>query len=265
MSYSSAPIGIFDSGVGGLSIARAIRALLPGEMIHYVADQQYNPYGEQEKSTIEGRSMKVVEFLMQQGCKSIVVACNTATVNAVDRLRDRYDVPIVGVEPGIKPAAERTRTGVVGVLATRQTLASQSYNGLKKRVASDVCLLERACPDFVSLVERGHLCGDDTREAVERYVGPLLDAGVDQIVLGCTHFSFLAPEISKFCGDGVEMIDTASPVANELLRRINDDVAENPAQMPGDLCCWRSKVSALDDSVIRELWGQEISVETILL
>ncbi|MEC8427174.1 MAG: aspartate/glutamate racemase family protein, partial [Pseudomonadota bacterium] len=173
--------------------------------------------------------------------------------------------PIVGVEPGIKPAAERTRTGVVGVLATRQTLASQSYNCLKQRVASDARLLEQACPDFVSLVERGHLCGDDTREAVERYVGPLLDAGADQIVLGCTHFSFLAPEISKFCGDGVELIDTASPVANELLRRISDDIAESPALMSGDLCFWRSKVPALDDSMIRELWGQEISVETILL
>ena len=258
MSHCCAPIGIFDSGVGGLSIARAIRTLLPGESIHYVADQRYNPYGEQDRVTIERRSAKVVEFLLEQGCKAIVVACNTATVNAIDTVRDRFDVPFVGVEPGIKPAAERSRSGVVGVLATRQTLASESYLSLKRRVAAHVEVQEQACPAFVELVERGHLDGGDVRAAVERNVAPLLNAGADQIVLGCTHFSFLSPEIERLVDGRAALIDTAEPVASELLRQLTLMGAiakEGAAEIR-----FFSSASVQNPCRVSRLWGGEVSI-----
>ena len=259
------PIGIFDSGVGGLSVARAIRERLPYESLHYVADQQFNPYGERGKDSIAERAAEVVDFLLGQGCKAIVVACNTATVNAIETVRDRYDVPFIGVEPGVKPAAERTRSGCVGVLATRQTLASPAYQQLRQRVASQVTVVEQACPAFVRLVEQGNMSGSEVAHAVEEYLTPMLDAGADQVVLGCTHFSFLAGEIQRITAGRAELIDTAQSVADELARRLDALRGIHPNRSEvGEAVFWSSQPASptphSDLCTISQLWGDRVEV-----
>lgn len=262
-NLSHEPIGIFDSGVGGLSVAKAIRARLPNESLHYVADQQFNPYGEQDREIIAERSSRVVEFLLDKGCKAIVVACNTATVNAIETVRGRYDVPFIGVEPGVKPAAERTRSGVIGVLATSQTLGSHSYKSLKRRFATDLDVVEQACPAFVRLVEQGQLTGDEVSQAVESYVTPLLDGGADQIVLGCTHFSFLTTGIEEFVRQRAVLIDTAQPVASELARRLESMGRSNPESVEGTAAFWSSRPSESERCSISHLWGEAVKVSAL--
>lgn len=213
-------IGIFDSGVGGLSITRVIRRELPAENIIYTADLQFSPYGTQSKSVIQTRSKTIAQFLSERECKAMVVACNTATVNSIDILRDRFDIPIVGVEPGIKPAAEQSKTGVIAVLATQQTLNSASFQTLKKRFSQQVKIECQACPRLVELVETGNIDGEQCIDVVNGYIQPLLAKGADQIVLGCTHYSFLIPVIERILAGAATIVDTANPVALELKNRL---------------------------------------------
>lgn len=217
----SQPIGIFDSGVGGLSIGLAVQSLLPLEQLIYVADLAYSPYGSKEESVITARSLYVANFLVSQGCKAIVVACNTATVNAIAHLRASLSVPIIGVEPAVKPAVLNSKRGIVGILATARTLESRSFQRLKQTYATAE-IHSQACPRFVTLVE--NLAHQHTTQAIpiiNEYIQPLLDMGCDQLVLGCTHFSFLKPLITQVVGDRAEVIDTAIPVAAELKRRLS--------------------------------------------
>ena len=200
MTRAGAPIGVFDSGVGGLSVLREIRRELPFEDLLYVADSGHAPYGDKSPEAIEARATAIAEFLIGEGAKAVVVACNTATGAAARLLRARYPVPIVAMEPAVKPAVELTRTGVVGVLATRRTLASNSFTVLLGRIGGAAEILLQPCPGLVERVEAGDLDGDATRALLRDYLGPLIERGADTIVLGCTHYPHLRPLIGELAG-----------------------------------------------------------------
>ncbi|HSG03499.1 MAG TPA: glutamate racemase [Marinobacterium sp.] len=214
------PVGVFDSGVGGLSILRAIRDELPNESLVYYADTAYAPYGDRFDDEIIRRSRQVTQHLLELGCKAIVVACNTATAAAIAQLRAEFNLPIVGVEPGIKPAVERSPTKRVGILATSYTLRSAKFQSLVERFGTRAQLTVQACPGLVETIE---LPGDHSlrlESLLEVYLKPMKDAHIDTLVLGCTHYSFLVSAISRRLGKGVEILDTPAAVARELHRRL---------------------------------------------
>jgi glutamate racemase len=208
------------AGLGGLSVVGPIRHLLPHESLVYVADSAHCPYGEKPAEFLRERAAAICEFLIGEGCKAIVVACNTATVATVGPLRKRYAVPVVGLEPAVKPAAIATRSGVIGVLATSHTLQSEQYGLLLERYARKLKVLGEPCPGWVDLVEQGQLDGPLTEALVERHVRPLLAGGADTLVLGCTHYPFLRPVIERLAGAAVTILDTGEPVARQLRRRL---------------------------------------------
>lgn len=219
---NSGPIGIFDSGIGGLSIAGRIRELMPNESLIYIADSLYAPYGEKSEGFIYARCQKIVEFLIGRGVKAIVIACNTATVSTIEKLRENYSIPIIGVEPGVKPASLNSLSGVIGVLATSQTLKSESFNKLTLVNSVNANIELQACPGLVEQVESLKLKCAETVSLVEKYLEPLINKGVDNIVLGCTHYAFLAPIIREIVGPDIQIITTDLAVAREARRRLEE-------------------------------------------
>ena len=233
MSQSQAPVGIFDSGVGGLSVLREIRQLLPNESLLYVADSGHVPYGEKSPEYIRERCVLITEHLLAQGAKALVLACNTATAAAAAELRERYPaLPIVGMEPAVKPAAAATRSGVVGVLATTGTLKSARFAALLDRFANDVRVVTQPCPGLVECIEAGELQAPATRELLQGYVAPLLAEGCDTLILGCTHYPFLRPLLHSLVPESVSLVDTGAAVARQLQRLLDqhDLRALGPAQ-----------------------------------
>lgn len=214
------PIGVFDSGVGGLTILREIRAALPREDLVYVADARHLPYGDKSLDFVRGRGFALTEFLVGLGAKAIVVACNTATAAAIDPLRERYGIPFVGVEPAVKPAAAESRTGVIGVLATSATLQSSRYASLVARFAQGRQVLEQPCAGLADHIEQGRLDDAATEELVKGFVAPLLAAGADTIVLGCTHYPLIAHIVRRIAGPQVQVIENGTAVARELSRQL---------------------------------------------
>ncbi|WP_458723143.1 glutamate racemase [Pseudomonas brenneri] len=226
-----APIGVFDSGVGGLSVLDEIHRLLPHESLLYVADCGHIPYGEKTPAFIRERSRMVAEFFREQGAKAFVIACNTATVAAVADLRSDYpDWPLVGMEPAVKPAAAATRSGVVGVLATTGTLQSAKFAALLDRFATDVRVITQPCPGLVELIEAGDLNSPALRQMLQGYVAPLVEAGCDTIILGCTHYPFLKPLLATLLPPAIILIDTGAAVARQLQRLLDERqlLAEGP-------------------------------------
>ena len=221
---SHAPIGIFDSGIGGLSVLRHIHALLPDEELIYFADSGFAPYGEKPEDVIVARALAIAEFLLQRQVKAIVVACNTATAAAITGLRAHYpQLLVVGVEPGLKPAAAQTQTKVVGVMATGSTLASSKFLALQEQIASasNVRFVTQACTGLANQIEKGELNSRETAGMVQRYVAPLLAQNADTLVLGCTHYPFVQPLIEQavaIAGRQVDLIDTGAAVARQLQR-----------------------------------------------
>ena len=214
-----ATIGIFDSGSGGLSVYRELVKLLPGERYVYYSDNAHCPYGEKTALYIQRRARFITEFLLDKGADIIVVACNTATAAAIATLRTEYpDVPFVGMEPAVTPAALGTKTGVIGVLATAGTLKGSKYLNTRGLYADDVRVVEHVGQGFVELVENGILDGPEAECTVRASLQPLLDQGADVIVLGCTHYPFLRPVIERLAGPGVQVIDPAPAVARQTLR-----------------------------------------------
>ena len=211
-------IGIFDSGCGGLSVYRELIKVLPQEQYHYFSDNAHCPYGEKSALYIQRRGRFITEFLLDKGADIIVVACNTATAAAIATLRAEYpDVPFVGMEPAVKPAALGTQSGVIGVLATAGTLKGSKYLNTRGLYESDVRIVEHVGQGFVELVERGVLDGPEAEEVVRTSLQPLLDQGADTIVLGCTHYPFLQPLIERLCGPDVRVIDPAPAVARQTV------------------------------------------------
>ncbi len=212
-------IGLFDSGVGGLSVAREIRRQLPGWPLIYLADQSHAPYGSRPLAEIRAFAGAITRFLLAQGAQIIVIACNTASAAALHWLRRGFpDVSFVGMEPALKPAAQRTRTRHVGVIATAATFQGELFASLVERFAGDVVVHTQVCPQLVPLVEAGELDSPATRAAVAGYLAPLLAAGIDELVLGCTHYPFLRPVIEAVVGPTVEVIDPAAAVARQTGR-----------------------------------------------
>lgn len=225
-------IGVFDSGVGGLSVLHHIRRILPSERLIYVADSGHVPYGDKSAPYIEARSQAISRFLLAQGADAIVIACNTATAAAAHSLRVRYShLPIIGMEPAVKPAVAATQSGVVGVLATVGTLESARFAALLEKYAGNVKIITQGCPGLVEQVERGNLSGADTRKLIERYSAPLLAQGADTLILGCTHYPFLAPLIREVVGSGITLVDTGEAVARQVQRRIETEL---PAKRHAD-------------------------------
>lgn len=214
-------IGIFDSGVGGLSVFREILKLLPDEKYIYWSDSAHCPYGEKSREYIIGRAREITSWLIGQGAEIIVVACNTATAAAISTLREEFNVPFIGMEPAVKPAAQATRSGVIGVLATAGTLKATKYIDTRARWAQNVRIEEHIGQGFVELVESGRIKGEEAEAVVERSLRPLLDAGADTIVLGCTHYPFLSDTIKKIAGDSIRIIDPAPAVAKHLEEIMN--------------------------------------------
>ena len=218
-----ARIGIFDSGSGGLSVYRELVKLLPLEQYRYYADNSHCPYGEKSPLYIQRRARFITERFLDWKADIIVVACNTATAAAIATLRREYpDVPFVGMEPAVKPAALGTETGVIGVLATAGTLKGSKYLNTRGLYESDVKIVEHVGQGFVELVERGVLDGPEAESTVKASLKPLLDAGADKIVLGCTNYPFLKPVIERLSGPGVQVIDPAPAVARQTLRILQD-------------------------------------------
>jgi glutamate racemase len=252
---------VFDSGVGGLSVLRAIRQELPEEDVLYVSDAGFAPYGDKPADFVRDRAVAVARFLIEQGAKAIVVACNTATGMAVKELRERFPIPIVAVEPAIKPAAVRTQSGVVGVLATAGTVASPNLSRLVNDYGMDVQFLVQPCPGLADQVERGEFTGSQTRSLVEQYVRPLVHQGADVLVLGCTHYPFLKEAISAIAGPGVELIDPADAVARELRRRLENGKLLAAGGRPGTERFWTTGSPAQTAAVMSQLLGTPVAVE----
>jgi glutamate racemase len=248
---SAAPVGIFDSGVGGISVLREIRALLPAENLVYYADSAHCPYGGKPREQIIARACAITERLIERGAKLVVVACNTATIAAVEHLRATYPVPFVGMEPGVKPAVAATRTGVVGVLATGAALAGEKFHHLLATHARDVRVITQPCPGLVEQVEAGALEDPHTQALVERYVQPLLAQHADVLVLGCTHYPFLRPLIQRVAGTGVTLLDTGAAVARQVRRVLERETLLSAEGSAGSID-WESSGDAVAYAVLRE-------------
>ena len=219
MAAKGGAVGFFDSGLGGLCILDAFKALCPHESTIYIADSRNCPYGNKPADEIVRLAEHHTRRLLKRGCKMIVVACNTATAAAIDFLRERHpEVPFIGIEPAVKPAALRSKTGVVGVLATAGTFGGRLYNETKAKFAKDVTVIATVADEFVELVERNEVSGANAERAVRAKVEPLLAAGCDKIVLGCTHFPHLKPLIEKVCSGRAEVIDPSDAVARQARR-----------------------------------------------
>jgi glutamate racemase len=216
------PIGIFDSGVGGLSVLREVRSQFPIEDLIYVADQIHVPYGPRSREEVLGFSKGIVRYLIGRGAKLIIVACNTASAVALSQLRKSYpDLPFVGMEPAVKPAAEGTSTGVVGVLATPATFQGDLYATTVEKFAKGVKVLQDTCPGLVGQIEAGRIRHPDTRAILEKALNPMLEQGVDRVVMGCTHYPFVIPLIKEILGEGVQVIDPAPAVARQAGRLLD--------------------------------------------
>lgn len=255
-AFDSRPVGVFDSGVGGVSVLREIRARLPEESLIYLADSGHAPYGEKPQQWIRERSQQLVEFLLHHDAKAIVIACNTATAAAAMALRERWpELPIIGMEPAVKPAAEQTRSGTVGVLATVGTLASARFAALLDHFGQDVEVVTQPGVGLVEAVERGELGGDRIRALLSAHLQPLLAQGADVIVLGCTHYVFLRPLVEELVGPGVAVIDTGAAVVRQIERRLDE---EGLRAAPGSLSTvhfWGSIRPATLAATLDRLWG----------
>ena len=212
-------IGVFDSGVGGLSVLREIRSLLPGHAVTYLADQAWAPYGERSLQEVRDRSVAIAERLIGEEATTVVVACNSASAAALHHLRDTFpDTPFVGMEPAVKPAVQLTSRGVIGVLATDATFQGELYASVVNRHAADVEIVATPGRGLVRLVESGDVDSPELRSLLASYIQPMVDAGADTIVLGCTHYPFLLPVIRELAGDAVHVIDPAPAVARQVSR-----------------------------------------------
>lgn len=261
---STAPIGIFDSGVGGLSVLKAVRETLPHEHLVYVADSAHAPYGDRHAGFIEERALAMVRFLVRSNAKAIVVACNTATVVAVEKLRSLYSLPIVAMEPAIRPAVALTRSRVVGVLATRRTVESPAVAQLCDLHGRDTRIILQPCPGLVEQVERGDAESERTRNLLERYISPLLNAGADTLVLGCTHYPFLDSQIRRVAGPGVQVLEPSAAVARQLRRRLGGNTnSEGNNGAPRERFFTTGAVDKTRILVSR-LWGESVEVQSVL-
>jgi len=223
------PIGVFDSGIGGTSIWKAIHDLLPDEQTIYLADSKNAPYGQKSKAEIIALSMKNTDLLIEMGCKLIVVACNTATTNAIQELRTKYDIPFIGIEPAIKPAATNSRTQTIGILATKGTLNSELFNKTAEKY-QDIKIIEQIGHGLVQLIEDGQINSLEMTQLLYSYLTPMIDANIDFLVLGCSHYPYLIPQIKKILPEHIHIIDSGQAVARQTQKILRDKVGFSTAK-----------------------------------
>lgn len=258
-----APIGVFDSGAGGLSVLRQIRVLLPHESLLYAADTAHIPYGDKTPAYVRERVNLVAECLVGFGAKALVVACNTATAAAVESLRQRFSIPVIGMEPGVKPAVEHSRSGVVGILATEGMVRSNRMAGLVQRFARDREVIIQPCPGLVEQVERNALNTPETVRLLQGYLAPIVERGADTLVLGCTHYPFLLPTISRLLGPSVAVIDTAQAIARQLHSQLRQKGLLNESDAAGSVRFFSTGDVLAQNELFSLLWGEQVSVETL--
>jgi glutamate racemase len=258
------PIGIFDSGVGGISVLRAIREQMPEESVIYFGDQRHIPYGPRPMEQIRNFSDAITEFLLEKNAKIIVVACNTASAAALKYLRERFsDVQFVGMEPAVKPAAEHTQTGKVGVLATPTTFQGALYASVVERFANGVELFQNTCPGLVQQIEEGNLGSQEARQILEDALHPMLQKNIDTVVLGCTHYPFVIPLIQKIVGNNVRVIDPAPAVAKQTERLLEAKGMKTRAGSKGEAKFYTSSDPDALKSLLPILLGESGEVERI--
>ena len=254
---SKSPIGIFDSGVGGISVLRAIREQMPEESVIYFGDQGHIPYGPRPMEQIRNFSEAITNFLLEYNAKIVVVACNTASAAALKYLRERFpSVQFVGMEPAIKPAAEHTQTGKVGVLATPATFQGALYASVVERFANGAELFQDTCPGLVQQIEQGNLNGERTRRILEDALLPMLEKNIDTVVLGCTHYPFVIPLIQQIAGNNVRVIDPAPAVAKQTRRLLEEREMKNQSELKGDIKFYTSGNPEAFKSLLPMLLGE---------
>lgn len=256
----TAPVGIFDSGVGGLSVAREIRRALPSEHLLYVADTAYVPYGDRGDEEVRARTLAIGGWIQSQGAKVLVVACNTASGAALEALRETLRIPVIGMEPALKPAVRETRAGRVGVMATRGTMGSARFQRLVDNYADGVQVVRDPCPGLADLVEDGMLAGPELEARLQEYVAPLREAGVDTVVLGCTHYVFVRDAIQRALGPGVRLLDSGEAIARRS-RQILTQAGALQADGPGSLRFLTTGQPLQVAAVVQRLWGEPMVVE----
>lgn len=257
----TAPVGVFDSGVGGLSVAREIRRALPAEHLLYVADTAYVPYGDRAEDEVRARTLAIGGWIQAQGAKVLVVACNTASGAALEALRERLAIPIIGLEPALKPAVRETRVGRVGVMATRGTIGSARFQRLVDNYAQGVQVVRDPCPGLADLVEDGMLAGPELEARLEDYVAPLREAGVDTVVLGCTHYVFVRDAIQQAL-PGVRLLDSSEAIARRTRQILAESAALERAGT-GSLRLLTTGDPAEVAPVVHRLWGEPVEVERL--
>ena len=265
MDLKQQPIGVFDSGVGGLSVLRAIRMQMPEESVIYFGDQGHIPYGPRPMEQIQSFSEAITKFLLAQKAKIVVVACNAASAAALKYLRVKFqDISFVGMEPAVKPAAEKTGTGVVGVLATPATFQGALYASVVERFAAGVELLQSTCPGLVQQIEKGDLDGPETQRILAEALDPMLARKIDTVVLGCTHYPFVIPLIEQLVGGQVRVIDPAPSVARQVSRLLEAGGLKNPAGTRGDVRFFTSGAAQAMQSLLPKLLGEEGNVKSVM-
>ena len=240
------PIGLFDSGIGGTSIWKEIHNLLPNENTIYLADSKNAPYGQKSKEEIIALSIKNTEFLLNKNAKMIVVACNTATTNAIKELREKFDVPFIGIEPAIKPAANNSKTQTIGILATKGTLNSELFNKNVERF-QETTIIEQVGFNLVKLIENGEMYSEEMTLLLNQYLQPMIDANIDYLVLGCSHYPFLIPQIKKILPENVKIIDSGEAVARQTQKVLEEKIGRNDALISTSLFYTNSDPKVLDD------------------
>lgn len=258
-----APIGVMDSGVGGLSVLREIRRQLPAESLLYVADSAHLPYGDKSPAFVRQRVNSIAESLIDEGAKALVVACNTATAAAVESLRERFAMPVIGMEPGVKPAVVGSKRGVVGILATEGMVQSQRMHQLVQRFAKGAEVVIQPCPGLVEQVERHALHTPETSRLLQGYLAPILERNADTLVLGCTHYPFLQPLIEQLVGPKVTVINTSAAVVRQLQHRLAEGDLLHSGSDITTARFFSSGNGEAQRQLISKLWGEQITVSPL--
>jgi glutamate racemase len=257
------PIGVFDSGVGGLSVLRHLQAQLPTEQFIYLADQAHVPYGSRSAQEITQFSQGITRYFLQQKCKVIVVACNTASAAALSQLRQQFGLPFVGMEPAVKPAASQTKSGKVGILATGGTFASDRYARLTAQYAQGVTVWQEPCLGLVAEIEAGRLHSPTVHQILQQALTPMLAAGVDTVVLGCTHYPFVLPQVQEIVGTAVTIIDPAPAVARQTAQVLQQQqLLASPQQLGGVRFVTTGAAEPYANQVKRLLGLEDVLLET---
>jgi glutamate racemase len=255
----SAPLGVFDSGIGGISILLEIRKVLPSENILYFADSAHCPYGDKPVEDIRARTLAITEFLIGQGAKAVVVACNTACSAGLDQVRkENPGTPIIGVEPAVKPAHEISGNGRIGILSTSLTLSGGKFSMLVEKFGDGIHLYTQPSSGLADLVEAGKIHAPETRALLEKYLNPLLEQGIDTLILGCTHYPFLKPVIEDICGSGIRLLDTGEAVARQTGRVLESRGLRNSDGGRGTVTFFTTGDPSFVGRIIEGVWPEKV-------